>query len=355
MRINLKNLAQEVIKYDASDLHLKVGHPPIARVKGKLVYMKEVDPLQRQDVEEFLKLMVGEKAVEKVKSGVEQDFAYSFSEKLRFRVNAFLTRSEVAIVMRYLPAEIWSIEELNLPSVLHKFSEYMQGFVLVTGPVGSGKSTTLASLVDEINEKRQENIITIEDPIEFLHTPKECEISQREVGRDTQTFASGLTSAFREDVDVLLVGEMRDFETMRTAVTAAETGHVVFSTLHTNSASQSINRIIDTYPGRQQGQVRSQLAQSLKAVVSQRLIPTVDGNRIPAVEVLIMNQAVSRLIREDKIYQIDTIIETHSRYGMVTMNHSIQQLVQSGQVSYETALRYSPNSESLRKMMSRDT
>ncbi len=350
--MNLKTLAQEVIKYDASDLHLKVGSPPIARVDGDLVYMEQLDPLRRKDIEEFLQLMAGENEVEKVKSGVESDFAYSFSDKLRFRVNAFLTRGEIAIVMRYLPSNIWSVEELNLPSVLHKFTEYLQGFVLVTGPVGSGKSTTLASLVDEVNAERQENIITIEDPVEFIHTPKQCSISQREVGSDTQTFASGLTSAFREDVDVLLVGEMRDFETMRTAVTAAETGHLVFSTLHTNSASQSINRIIDTYPARQQAQVRAQLAQSLKAIVAQRLIPRVDGGRVPAVEILIVNQAVGRLIREDKIYQIDTIIETHSRYGMVTMSHSLQQLVEAGTVDYETALRYAPDSEALRRLLS---
>jgi len=352
--MNFKNLAQEVVKYDASDLHLKIGHPPIVRVEGELIYLEELDPLQREDIEGFLKYMKGENSLEKVKSGIEEDFAYSFSEKLRFRVNAFLTRGEVAIVMRYLPAEIWSIEDLHLPSVIHDFADYLQGLVLVTGPVGSGKSTTLASLIDEINRNRQENIITIEDPIEFIHTPKQCEISQREVGQDTQTFASGLASSFREDVDVLLVGEMRDFETMRTAVTAAETGHVVFSTLHTNSASQSINRIIDTYPARQQDQVRSQLSQSLKAIVAQRLIPTVDGARIPAVEILIVNQAVSRLIREDKIYQIDTIIETHSRQGMIKMNHSIRQLVEAGTISYETALRYSPDSTLLRKMFSNE-
>jgi twitching motility protein PilT len=240
-----------------------------------------------------------------------------------------------------------------LPPVVHQFSQLIRGFVLVTGPTGSGKSTTLAAILNEINHFREDKIITIEDPVEFIYTPHKCLISQREIGKDSKSFATALTAAFREDIDVVLLGEMRDLETVRTAVTAAETGHLVFSTLHTNSAAQSIDRIIDTFPPNQQPQVRSQLSNSLQGIISQRLIPTVDGNLAPAIEIMLMNNAVKSLIRENRIYQIDTVIETHLKDGMMSMNHSLFQLIKQGIVTYETALLYSPDPITLRNMLKR--
>ena len=257
--------------------------------------------------------------------------------------------------MRYLPSEISTFEQLGLPSVMHQFSQLMQGFVLVTGPTGSGKSTTLASIINEINHTRDVKIVTIEDPIEFIYKSDKSIITQREVGYDTESFNSALESSFRQDIDVILLGEMRDLNTMTAAVTAAETGHLVFTTLHTNSASQSIDRIIDAFQTYQQGQVRAQIASSLQAVVSQRLIPTVNGELTPALEILLSNNAVRSLIRENRVYQLDTVIETHRKEGMISMNMSLFDLIVRGIISYETALLYSPDAVSLRNMLKRSS
>jgi twitching motility protein PilT len=257
--------------------------------------------------------------------------------------------------MRYLPSEILTFEQLGLPSIMHQFSQLMQGFVLVTGPTGSGKSTTLSAVINEINHTRDVKIVTIEDPIEFIYKSDKSIITQREIGDDTKSFSNALEASFRQDIDVILLGEMRDLDTMKVAVTAAETGHLVFSTLHTNSAAQSIDRVIDTFPTHQQGQVRSQISNSLQAIVSQRLIPTINGELTPALEILLANNAVKSLIRENRIYQLDTVIETHRKEGMVSMNTSLFDLIVRGIVSYETALLYSPDPVSLRNMLKRST
>jgi twitching motility protein PilT len=354
MEIHIEDLANEAVKFNASDIHIGVGRRIILRVKRRLIPLQDIKILEKEDVDKMLRQFLPEDSLSKLYNGEELDFAHSFNSEMRFRVNVFLTRGTPAIVMRFLPANIKTLDDLNLPPVLHHFTQLVQGFVVVTGPTGSGKSTTLAAMINEINFNRQENIITIEDPIEFLYKPNRCIISQREVGSDSQSFPAALSACFREDVDIILLGEMRDSDTIRTAVTAAETGHLVFSTLHTNSASQSIDRIIDTFPSYQQSQVRSQLASSLQGVVAQRLVPTIDGDLVPAVEILLVNNAIRSLIREDKVYQIDTVIETHVKDGMISMNHSLFGLIRAGVVSYETALMFSNDPVTLSNMIKRN-
>jgi twitching motility protein PilT len=353
MSIKIEDIAAQAVKFNSSDIHIGVGRRVIFRVKSKLVPLQEVKVMEKGDVDDILRQFLTEEEMTDLYNGKELDFARSFSSEMRFRINVFLTRGTPSIVMRFLPSNIKTLDDLNLPPVLHHFTQLVQGFVVITGPTGSGKSTTLAAMINEINYNRQENIITIEDPIEFLYQPNRCIISQREVGSDSHSFTDALTACFREDVDIILLGEMRDPDTIRTAVTAAETGHLVFSTLHTNSASQSIDRIIDSFPSYQQSQVRSQLASSLQGVVAQRLVPTVDGDLVPAVEILLVNNAVRSLIREDKVYQIDTVIETHLKEGMISMNHSLFELIRSGIVSYETALMFSNDPVTLSNMLKR--
>jgi twitching motility protein PilT len=352
----LHNLASEIAKNHGSDIHLQEGEHPIFRIKRRLIRQSQYPQISPEMVQEFLDLLLSEEQIQQLKSGVEQDLAYTFSEGengYRFRINVYMSQGEAHMAMRYLPSTIKTVEELQLPPVIHQFAQLIRGFVLVTGPTGSGKSTTLAAILNEINHFREEKIVTIEDPIEFIYTPHKSIISQREVGIDSKSFGAALTAAFREDIDVVLLGEMRDLETVRASVTAAETGHLVFSTLHTNSAAQSIDRIIDTFPSSQQPQVRSQLANSLQGIISQRLVPTVDGDLVPAIEIMLMNNAVKSLIRENRIYQIDTVIETHLKDGMMSMNHSLFRLIQKGVVTYETALLYSPDPITLRNMLKR--
>jgi twitching motility protein PilT len=354
MQVNLSSIINKIINSKGSDIHLTTGSKPILRIKNRLFTVEDSIVLTKESVDELLLNMIDKEKIDKLYSGQEQDFAYTFTELgARFRVNAFIAQGLPNLVMRYLPSEILTFEQLGLPSVMHQFSQLMQGFVLVTGPTGSGKSTTLASVINEINHTRDLKIVTIEDPVEFIYNPDKSIITQREVGYDTKTFSDALESSFRQDIDVILLGEMRDLDTMKVAVTAAETGHLVFSTLHTNSAAQSIDRIIDTFPNHQQGQVRSQISNSLQAVVSQRLIPTISGDLTPALEILLSNNAVKSLIRENRIYQLDTVIETHRKEGMVSMNSSLFDLVARGIVSYETALLYSPDSIGLRNMLKR--
>ncbi|NBP56361.1 PilT/PilU family type 4a pilus ATPase [bacterium] len=354
MQINLIPIINQIITTKGSDIHLTTGSKPILRVKNRLIQIEEAAILTKESIDELLATMISKEKMDELYAGQEQDFAYTFDEvNTRFRVNVFIARGYPNVVMRYLPSEILTFEQLGLPSVMHQFSKLIQGFVLVTGPTGSGKSTTLASIINEINHTRDVKIVTIEDPIEFVYRPDRSIITQREVGYDTKSFSNALESSFRQDIDVILLGEMRDLDTMRVAVTAAETGHLVFSTLHTNSASQSIDRIIDTFPTHQQGQVKSQIANSIQAIVAQRLIPTVNGELTPALEILLTNNAVRSLIRENRIYQIDTVIETNRKEGMISMNFSLFDLVSRGIVSYETALLYSPDPISLRNMFNR--
>ena len=356
MEFSLDQLVLNIVEASGSDIHLSVGSFPVFRLKSRLSPQEEFPVVSKEIIDSVLDALMEESDIQSLYSGIEQDFAHSFDfeeNHYRFRINAYMAQGLPNLVMRYLPTDIIGIEKLNLPPVVHQFAQLMRGFVLVTGPTGSGKSTTLAAVVNEINHFREDKIITIEDPVEFIYKPHKCMISQREIGQDSLSFASALTSAFREDIDVVLLGEMRDLETMRTAVTAAETGHLVLSTLHTNSAAQSIDRIIDTFPFHQQPQVRSQLSNSLQGIISQRLIPTTTGDLTPAVEILLVNNAVKSLIRENRIYQIDTVIETHFKDGMISMNRSLFELIKKGIVSYETALLYSPDPITLRNMLKR--
>ncbi|MEK7188551.1 MAG: PilT/PilU family type 4a pilus ATPase, partial [Patescibacteria group bacterium] len=275
----------------------------------------------------------------------------NYDEKARYPVNLFFQRGNISSALRQIPAKIPTLEELNLPAILHDFGRANQGFVLITGPSSHGKSTTLASLIDEINHSRDEHIITIEDPIEYIFEADKCIIDQREVYHDTLSFAKALHSTFRQDPDVIMVGEMRDPETMATAITAAETGHLVFATLHTNSASQSIHRIVDSFPSEQQGQVRAQLSGSLLGVVSQRLIPRTKGGLIPACEIMFNTSAVANLIRENKIHELDLVIETSSEDGMTTLNRSLSNLVKAKEISSKNALVYSLSPSELKRLL----
>jgi len=356
MQINLSSIVNQIVAAKGSDIHLNTGSKPILRIKNRLIQVQEADVLTKEALDELLIAMIPKEKIDNLYAGSEQDFAYTFDNlNSRFRVNAFIAQGCPNLVMRYLPSAILTFDQLGLPSVMHQFSQFMQGLVLVTGPTGSGKSTTLASVINEINHTRDVKIVTIEDPIEFIYQSDKSIITQREVNYDTKSFSNALESSFRQDIDVILLGEMRDLDTMKVAVTAAETGHLVFSTLHTNSASQSIDRIIDTFPTYQQGQVRSQIANSIQAVVSQRLIPTINGELTPALEILLANNAVKSLIRENRIYQLDTVIETHRKEGMISMNLSLFDLIVRGIVSYETALLYSPDPISLRNMLKRSS
>jgi twitching motility protein PilT len=356
MLINLSVIITQIVNAKGSDIHLTTGSKPVLRVKNRLITLEDQPVLTKEAIDEFLKSILREDQLMTLYQGKEQDFAYTYLEAdARFRVNAFMAQSNPNLVMRYLPSSILTFEQLGLPSIMHQFSQLMQGLVLVTGPTGSGKSTTLASVINEINHTRDVKIVTIEDPIEFIYSSDKSIITQREVGYDTNSFTNALESSFRQDIDVILLGEMRDLNTVQVAVTAAETGHLVFSTLHTNSAAQSIDRVIDIFPTHQQGQVRSQISTSLQAVISQRLIPTVNGDLTPALEILLANNAVKSLIRENRIYQLDTVIETHRKEGMVSMNVSLFDLIRTGVVSFETALLYSPDPINLRNMLKRST
>lgn len=341
----------QVLKENASDLHLSVGRHPTLRIDGVLMPLLKEEILTPDAVRDLIFSMLSEKNKERFLSEKELDFSYNFKDKARFRVNIFHQRGFMGAALRLIPAKIRTFEELNLPPILKKFAEYKQGFFLVVGPTGHGKSTTLAALVDYVNHTRNEHIITIEDPIEYLFISDRSVIDQREVGSDTESFNRALRSMFREDVNVAMIGEMRDPETISMAVTAAETGHLIFSTLHTNNAAQTIDRIIDVFPAYQQRQIRSQLAATLIGIISQRLVPRISGGLIPATEVLIVNPAVKNLIRENKIYEIDLVIETSSEEGMLSLNRSLAELVQKGEISMDNAKLYSLNPEDLNSLL----
>lgn len=347
------DLMQEVFKEGASDLHLTVGRRPSLRVDGSLVELAKFSVTTPERVESFIGQILSEDHMRRFREEKEIDLSYSFKDKGRFRVNAFFQRGFMGAALRLIPTKIRTVEELNLPSVLLDFAQKQQGFFLVVGPTGHGKTTTLAALIDFVNHSRTDHIITIEDPIEYLFTSDRAIVDQREVGIDTKDFHQGLRSMFREDVDVAMIGEMRDAETMATAVTAAETGHLVFSTLHTNNAAQTIDRIIDTFPPDQQGQIRAQLSATLIGIISQRLIPRTSGGLIPAVEIMIANPAIRNLIREDKTHEIDIVIETSSEEGMVSLNRSLVELVRKGEVPVETALNYALNPQEFSLLMKR--
>lgn len=330
-------LLDTVIHEGGSDLHLSAGSHPIIRVSGTLVPLVQKDVLTPEDTMAILKAMAPEERFARFAETQSVDFSYAHTEKARFRVNGFMVQGAAALAMRLIPHETHTFENLNLPSILEVFTQRTQGFFLIVGPVGQGKSTTMAAIIDRINETRAEHIVTIEDPVEYIFDPKKSLIHQREVHVDAPDFHSALQAAFREDVNVIMVGEMRDQETISSAVTAAETGHLVLSTLHTNNAAQTIDRVIDMFPPNQQDQVRVQLAGSLAGIFSQRLIPRIQGGLIPAYELLINNSAIANLIREGRTHEISTVIQTSSQEGMIDMDRSLAELVRRGEVTVEHA------------------
>ncbi|MDP3958453.1 MAG: PilT/PilU family type 4a pilus ATPase [bacterium] len=346
----VEELITTVVREGGSDLHISAGRPPSVRVTGELVTLAKRAPYSKEDALGILKELLSEEKYKSFLETQEVDFSYSFKGTARLRGNAFFHGGMAGIALRLIP-KIKDVKELNLPPIIEAFAQKKQGFFLVVGPVGQGKSTTLAAMIDLINRERKEHIVTIEDPIEYVFEPRQSIIDQREVGIDTKDFHSALLRSFRQDVDVIMIGEMRDPETMSTAVTAAETGHLVLSTLHTNNASQTIDRIIDSFPAGQQEQIRLQLAGSLIGIFSQRLIKRVSGGLIPAYELLINNKAVANLIRERKTQEIDIVIETGFEQGMVDMNRSLVDLVRRGEISIEDAHAYSLNPKGLERLI----
>jgi twitching motility protein PilT len=349
-QVILEDLISNLIHENGSDLHLGTNRVPAIRVWGELVFLVKKPVLNKETIEGILKFILGTNRYDQFYLNQEVDFSYDFQGKARLRGNAFFQQGTISIVFRLIPVTK-SLKELHLPEILKSFARKKQGFFLVVGPVGHGKSTTLSAMINLINQEQTRNIVTIEDPIEFVYQPDKSIISQREVGIDTQDFHIALKSVFREDVNVVLIGEMRNPETISTAVTAAETGHLVFSTLHTNNASQTIDRIIDSFPGNQQDQIRVQLASSLLGIFSQRLIPRIAGGLVPAYELLLNNHAVANLIREKRTHEIDILIETGSELGMVDLNHSLLELVRAGEISIDSAYQYSLNPKGLERMI----
>jgi twitching motility protein PilT len=347
----LEELLELTVKEQASDLHISVGHPPVLRIAGRLIPLLKKKKFLTKDTQGLSRALMTENQNLRFLKEKEIDFSYNFKGQARFRVNVFYQRGEISIALRLIPAKIRTIEELNLPPGLHEFTKASQGFVLITGPSSHGKSTTLAALIDEINRTRNDHIITIEDPIEYVFKDDRAIIDQREVYQDTLSFARALRSTFRQDPDVIMVGEMRDPETIATAITAAETGHLVFATLHTNSASQTIHRIVDSFPPEQQNQIRAQLSGSLLGVISQRLIPRIKGGLIPACEVMISTPAVANLIRENKIHELPLVIETSAEIGMISLNRALANLVKGKEISLENALNYSLSPAELKMLV----
>lgn len=335
--MSIHDYLEMVVKREASDLHLVVGNKPMLRIDGMLQPIPGTSPLTEEEVEKLVFELVSEEQKELLLVNKEIDFSVALEKVARFRVNAYYQKGYLSASLRLIPIRIKTIEELNLPKICHQFVNLQQGFVLITGPTGHGKSTTVAAIINEINNTRPVHVLTIEDPIEYVYPSGRAIISQRELHLDTHSWEIALRSALREDPDVVLVGEMRDYETIASAITIAETGHLVFATLHTNSAAQTIDRIVDVFPDYQQAQVRLQLSATIAGVISQRLVPAIEGGRLPAVEVLLANSAVRTVIREAKTHQIDNIIQTSSSEGMVTLETSLARLVSAGKVRLETA------------------
>ena len=349
--LKVESLLEQVVKRKASDLHLQVGLPPMLRIDGALMSIQGLSALDEKMVETLVFALLDDDQKQILLRDKEFDFSFAFGDLGRFRVNSFHERGNLAAAMRLIPNEIRSIEQLGLPKVLNKFATYPRGLVLITGPTGSGKSTTLAAIIDKINSEKTSHIITVEDPIEYTHQSKKSLVAQREVHYDTYSFSAALRSALREDPDVVLIGEMRDLETIAAAITIAETGHLVLATLHTNSASQSIDRIIDVFSPHQQPQVRAQLGNILMAICSQRLIPALGGGRMVAAEVLIATPAVRNIIREGKTYQLEAVIQTGAEYGMQSMDRVLVNLVHSGVISYDEARNYAVDPEEVDRLM----
>ena len=347
----LKDLILTTIKEGASDLHITVGRHPTIRVSGSLIPLLKNPILSAEDAEGLILSMLGEKDGKILKEQKEYDFSYSFEDKSRFRVNAFTQRGYLGAALRLISNKAKTIKELNLPDILSDFAKKEQGFFLVVGPIGHGKSTTLASMIENINHSSAKHIISIEDPMEYLFVQDKSIIDQREVKTDTADFKTALRSMFRQDINVAMIGEMRDVETISTAVTAAETGHLILSSLHTNNAAQTVDRIIDSFPSNQQNQIRVQLASVLLGIFSQRLVPRISGGRIPAYELLISTPAVRTLIREGRAHEIDTVIETNYEIGMVSLNRSLAELARNGEITIKDAIGHSLNPKGLEALI----
>ena len=347
----LNDLIEVVVTENGSDIHFAVGAHPTIRVSGALIPLLKKPVLTEEDTLGFIRALLNEEQLQIFLDTQEIDFSYVYENGVRFRGNGFFQRTGISIALRHIPNHISTFEELSLPPILEGFAMRPQGFFLCVGPVGQGKSTTLAAMIELINQHRAEHIITIEDPIEYIFEPKKSLIEQREVRVNTADFKTALRSAFRQDVDVLMVGEMRGPETISTAVTAAETGHLVLSTLHTNNAAQTIDRIIDTFPAGQQDQIRVQLAGSLAGIFSQRLLPRISGGLVPAYELLVNTGAVANLIRERRTHEINTMIETGSEHGMVEMNRTLADLIHKGEITVENAFSHSVNPKGLERIL----
>ncbi len=347
----LQELASIVVKEGASDLHLAEGRSPVIRVSGFLIPIAKLPILTKEDLEGFFKIFLSDDNRKEFDATHEANFAWSAGEGMRFRCNAYIALGRLNVAMRLIPKEVKTFKELGLPPILETFARKQQGFFLVVGPVGVGKSTTLASMLELVNQERLEHIITIEDPVEYIFEPKKAIIDQREVKLDTPDFSTALRGIFRQDADIVMIGEMRDPETISTAVTAAETGHLIFSTLHTNTASQTVDRIIDSFVADQQEQIRLQLSGSLLGIFSQRLIPRISGGLVPAVELLLNNNAIANLIREKRTHEINSVIETGSGEGMIDLNRSLAELVRNGEITVENAFQYSANPKTLERML----
>ena len=351
MNFDFADILLEVIDAGASDLHLTVGSPPMVREKGQLRAL-EYPKLSSTDTREIVYSILNNDQRKKLENEWQIDLSYSVPGRARFRVNAYFQRASIGAVMRTIPQDIPAFDTLHLPPILKDFTVKPRGFVLVTGPTGSGKSTTLASMIDMINETRHEHIMTVEDPIEFLHRHKKCVVNQRELGADAHSFSLALKSALRQDPDVILVGEMRDLETMSTAITAAETGHLVFATLHTQDTAQTVDRIVDSFPPSQQHQVRTQLSIALQGIVTQQLLPTADGTgRVCACEVMVPTPAVRNLIREGKTHQLYSALQTGGAHGMQTMDAALADLVRGGMITRELAESRSSTPEELKRLL----
>lgn len=349
--VHIDELLGRCFETGSSDLHLAVGKPPCVRLHGKIRELAEYEVFRPSHVQRMVYDILSDEQIQRFENDLELDFAYTAQHVARFRVNAYRDRGNVAAAMRVIPSKIPTPEDLNLPPVLSELANRPRGLMLVTGPTGSGKSTTLAAILNRINENHDGHILTVEDPIEFVHEHKRCVVNQREVGTDTRSFNNALRAALREDPDVILVGEMRDNETIHLAITAAETGHLVFGTLHTNSAAESVDRMVGVFPADQQEQIRTQLSNSLVAIVSQQLLPSVSGGRCAAIEIMIANSAIRNLIRENKAHQMRSIIQTQTGSGMQTMDQALRDLYLTGQITYEDAMARSHNEKELETMI----
>jgi len=350
-KLKIENFLEEVIKKDASDLHLTVGVPPMLRVDGALKPVEGARGLTDKDVKDLTYSILDDVQKDILERDKEVDFSFTYGDLARFRANAYHQKGNVGLALRLIPVAIRNLTQLGMPKIVDKFTEYPRGLVLVTGPTGSGKSTTLAAMVDKINSERSCHIITVEDPVEYTHAHKKSIVEQREVHYDTRSFAAALRSVLREDPDVVLIGEMRDLETIAAAITIAETGHLVFATLHTNNAAQSVDRMIDVFPPHQQQQIRVQLSNILQGIVSQRLIPSIGGGRVAAAEIMVVTPAVRNIIREQKTHQLEAVIQTGASEGMQAMDRTLASLIKTGRITLDEAKGYAIDVKELERLL----